>query len=105
MQYALALPNGGECGDPLILADFARLAETSGWDAVFLEDYICYTNDTYHSLPGAPTYDPWVALAAMALHTKRVRLGPSVTPLPRRRPWKLAREAVTLDHLCHGRLI
>jgi alkanesulfonate monooxygenase SsuD/methylene tetrahydromethanopterin reductase-like flavin-dependent oxidoreductase (luciferase family) len=105
MQYALALPNGGECGDPRILADLARLAEASGWDAVFLEDYICYTNDTYHSLPGAPTYDPWVALAAMALHTERVRLGTSVTPLPRRRPWKLAREAVTLDHLSHGRLI
>ncbi len=105
MQYALALPNGGECGDPHTLADLASLAEASGWDAVFLEDYICYTNDTYHSLPGAPTYDPWVALAAMALHTERVRLGTSVTPLPRRRPWKLAREAVTLDHLSHGRLI
>jgi alkanesulfonate monooxygenase SsuD/methylene tetrahydromethanopterin reductase-like flavin-dependent oxidoreductase (luciferase family) len=30
---------------------------------------------------------------------------PIVTPLPRRRPWKLARESVTLDHLSQGRLI
>lgn len=105
MQYALSLPNGGECGDPGILADLAALAEASGWNAVLLEDYICYTNDTYHSVPGAPTYDPWVALAAVALCTKRIRLGTSVTPLPRRRPWKLAREAVTLDHLSNGRLI
>jgi len=105
MRYALALPNGGECGHPHILADLAALAEASGWDALFLEDYICYTNDTYHSIPGAPTYDPWVALAAVAMRTERIRLGTSVTPLPRRRPWKLAREAVTLDHLSHGRLI
>ena len=28
-----------------------------------------------------------------------------VTPLSRRRPWKVARETVTLDHLCQGRLI
>ena len=28
-----------------------------------------------------------------------------ITPLPRRHPWKLAREATTLDHLSGGRLI
>jgi alkanesulfonate monooxygenase SsuD/methylene tetrahydromethanopterin reductase-like flavin-dependent oxidoreductase (luciferase family) len=49
--------------------------------------------------------DPWVALAAMAVKTGRVKLGPIVTPIARRRPWKLAREAVTLDHLSNGRLI
>jgi alkanesulfonate monooxygenase SsuD/methylene tetrahydromethanopterin reductase-like flavin-dependent oxidoreductase (luciferase family) len=41
----------------------------------------------------------------MALSTKRIRLGTTVTPLSRRRPWKLARETVTLDHLSNGRLI
>jgi alkanesulfonate monooxygenase SsuD/methylene tetrahydromethanopterin reductase-like flavin-dependent oxidoreductase (luciferase family) len=105
MQYALSLPNGGECADPRILADLAALAEDSGCDGLFLEDYISYTNDTYHSVPGAPTYDPWVMLAAAALRTNRIRLGTSVTPLPRRRPWKVAREAVTLDHLSNGRVI
>src|SRR5262249_16514818 len=52
-----------------------------------------------------PVADPWIALAAMACATKRIRLGPLVTPLPRRSPWKLARETVTLDHLSGGRLI
>jgi alkanesulfonate monooxygenase SsuD/methylene tetrahydromethanopterin reductase-like flavin-dependent oxidoreductase (luciferase family) len=41
----------------------------------------------------------------MAMTTTRIRLGPLVTPLPRRRPWKLARETATLDHLSNGRLI
>ena len=49
--------------------------------------------------------DPWVALAAVAMTTTRIRLGALVTPLARRRPWKFARETVTLDHLCDGRLV
>lgn len=100
MQYGLALPNGGVCGDPHTLAEFAVLAEASGWDGVFLEDYIFYQGHF-----DIPSCDPWIAMAAMAVRTKHIRLGALVTPLARRRPWKLAREAVTLDHLTNGRLI
>jgi alkanesulfonate monooxygenase SsuD/methylene tetrahydromethanopterin reductase-like flavin-dependent oxidoreductase (luciferase family) len=105
MQYALSLPNGGECSDPRILADLAALAEAAGWDGVLLEDYVVYTNGEYYSVPGCPTHDTWVLLAAMALRTSRIRLGTAVTPLPRRRPWKLAREALSIDHLSGGRLV
>jgi len=49
--------------------------------------------------------DPWVAMTVMAAATERLIVGPMVTPLPRRRPTKLAREAVTLDHFSKGRLI
>jgi alkanesulfonate monooxygenase SsuD/methylene tetrahydromethanopterin reductase-like flavin-dependent oxidoreductase (luciferase family) len=100
MKFALSLPNGGTCGDPKQLAEFALLAEEAGWDAVFLEDYIIWQGRN-----NVPTYDPWVALAAMAVRTKTVRLGTMVTPVARRRPWKLAREAATLDHLSGGRVI
>jgi alkanesulfonate monooxygenase SsuD/methylene tetrahydromethanopterin reductase-like flavin-dependent oxidoreductase (luciferase family) len=100
MHYGLTLPNGGESADPRELAKLARLAEDAGWDAVFLEDYIVWQGHQE-----VPTFDPWVALAAMAVTTDRIRLGTAVTPLPRRRPWKLARETVTLDHLSNGRLI
>jgi alkanesulfonate monooxygenase SsuD/methylene tetrahydromethanopterin reductase-like flavin-dependent oxidoreductase (luciferase family) len=51
------------------------------------------------------TYDPWVVMAAMAMRTERVRLGAILTPPARRRPWKLARETMTLDHLSGGRLV
>src|SRR5215470_4809807 len=100
MRYALNLPIGGPSAHPRCLAELAALAEDSGWDAVFVEDYIVYQNRQ-----DMPTYDPWVVLAAMALATSRVRLGTMVTPLARRRPWKVAREAATLDHLSGGRLI
>lgn len=100
MQYCLNLPVGGQAAHPRMLAELAAVAEESGWDAVFLEDYIVYQNRQ-----DVPTHDPWVALAAMALATSRIRLGTMVTPIARRRPWKLAREAVSLDHLSDGRLI
>ena len=100
MRYGLTLPNGGIAGDARTLGELARLAEEADWDGVFLEDYIVWQGHE-----DVPTYDPWVALAVMAARTERVRLGTTVTPLSRRRPWKVAREAVTLDHLSGGRFI
>jgi alkanesulfonate monooxygenase SsuD/methylene tetrahydromethanopterin reductase-like flavin-dependent oxidoreductase (luciferase family) len=99
VRYCLNLPAAGACGDAASLGELAAVAEASGWDAVLLEDYIVYQNRQ-----DLPTYDPWVSLAAMALRTGRIRIGTELTPLVRRRPWKVARETVTLDHLCGGRL-
>lgn len=100
MQYGLSFPNGGPWGDARTLAELSQLAEDSGWNGVFLEDYI-----VWQSNQNVPTHDPWVALAAIAMQTKQIQLGTQVTPLTRRRPWKLARETVTIDHLSNGRLI
>lgn len=98
MFFAIDTPNFGDYSEPRLLAELAKEAEDAGWDGFFLWDHI-----------GAdwplPVADPWIALAAMAMTTRRIKLGPLVTPLPRRRPWKLARETATLDHLSHGRLI
>jgi alkanesulfonate monooxygenase SsuD/methylene tetrahydromethanopterin reductase-like flavin-dependent oxidoreductase (luciferase family) len=99
MRYGLNLPAAGPGGDARTLGELAAAAEDAGWDGVFLEDYIVYQNRQ-----DIPTYDPWVALGVMALRTRRIRLGTEVTPLARRRPWKLARESVTVDHLSGGRL-
>ena len=98
MKFGVELAGAGVTANPRLLADLAREAEEAGWDAVFLEDYI-----VHHT--GAPTVDPWVSLAAMAGATSRVRLGTEVTALSRRRPWKVARELTTLDHLSQGRMI
>jgi alkanesulfonate monooxygenase SsuD/methylene tetrahydromethanopterin reductase-like flavin-dependent oxidoreductase (luciferase family) len=98
VRFGLDISPAGEWGDPRRLAELAALAERSGWDGVFLEDYVFFPGDL-------PAYDPWVALAAIALATERIRLGTMITPVPRRRPWKLAAEAMTIDHLSGGRLI
>lgn len=100
MQYAINVPNFGDYADARFTADLARQAEASGWDGFFVWDHINAAMG-----PGMPMGDPWVILTAVALATERIRIGTMVTPLPRRRPAKLARETVTLDHLSGGRLI
>jgi hypothetical protein len=100
LRYGLSLPNGGECGDPRFLLELAERAEAAGWDALFLEDYISYQGD-----PRAPTCDVWTTLGAIAVRTRRMLLGTSVVPLPRRRPWKVAREAAAIDQLSGGRFV
>ena len=87
-----------ELVEPAALAELARSAEGRGWDGFFLWDHI------KHLPPVRAVADPWVALAAIACSTERLRIGPMVTPLSRRRIEKLARETVTLDHLSAGRL-
>lgn len=98
MRYGLDISSAGPWGDPRTMADLAALAERSGWDGVFLEDYVFF-----HS--GHDTYDPWVTLAAIAGATERVTIGTLVTPLSRRRVWKVAAEVMTLDHLSDGRMV
>lgn len=88
-----------ELADARALAELGTLAEARGWDGLFLWDHITYNE------PIGAIADPWTVLAAVAMATERIRLGPLVTPLPRRRPAVLARQAVTLDHLSGGRLV
>jgi alkanesulfonate monooxygenase SsuD/methylene tetrahydromethanopterin reductase-like flavin-dependent oxidoreductase (luciferase family) len=100
VRYAVSLPNFGMDTSARSLAALAADAEAAGWDGFFLWDHLLAF------APGpVPVVDPWVALTAAALATARIRLGTMVTPLPRRRPVRLARETASLDHLCGGRLI
>ncbi len=98
MRHAVFLPQFAEFGDVHVLVELARAAEAAGWDGFFLWDHLMHG----HAVPFA---DPWITLAAIACSTERVRIGPMITPLPRRRPWQVAREAVTLDHLSRGRVV
>lgn len=98
MHYGFIIPGG----DTQTIPELTVEAEAAGWDGVFIPD--CISIET-KSVPPGPWYDPWVLLAAMAVRTKRVRIGTMLTPVSRRRPWKLARETMTLDHLSNGRLI
>jgi alkanesulfonate monooxygenase SsuD/methylene tetrahydromethanopterin reductase-like flavin-dependent oxidoreductase (luciferase family) len=100
MRYAVNVPNFAEYAEVRTVAGLAADAEAAGWDGFFVWDHMVYARD--QELPVA---DPWIVLAGVALATERLRLGPMVTPLARRRPWKVARETVTLDRLSGGRLI
>lgn len=99
MKCAVNMINFGDCGDAQVLAALAQEAEEAGWDGFFIWDHVAL--DWFN----APFADVTVALALIALQTSRIRFGAMVTPMPRRRPWKFARETVSLDHLSGGRLI
>jgi alkanesulfonate monooxygenase SsuD/methylene tetrahydromethanopterin reductase-like flavin-dependent oxidoreductase (luciferase family) len=88
LRCGVILP-GGTAPEQLKLA---VLAEQSGWDGVFVWE-------------AAYGVDAWSLLAAMAVSTTRVRLGTLLTPLPWRRPWKVASQVATLDQLSGGRAV
>ena len=88
LRFGAVLP-GGTAPEQL---EQALLAEQAGWDAVFVWE-------------AAYGPDAWTLLAAMAARTSRVRLGTMLTPLPWRRPWKVASQVATLDQLSGGRAI
>jgi len=88
MRYGAVIP-GGTAPEQVCLA---LLAEETGWDGVFVWE-------------AAYGPDAWSMLAAAAAGTSRIRLGTMLTPLPWRRPWKVASQAATLDQLSGGRAI
>lgn len=96
-RMALSLPNMAE---PHRLLDIAVRAENAGWDGVLLWDHV-------HGSPDMPMpmSDTWVTLGAIATHTSRIVIGTGITPVARRQPRELARQAVTVDHLSRGRLV
>ncbi len=98
-RYGISVPNFGSYGDVRALAELAHDADVAGWDGFFIWDHMI-GDEAF----GPTRIDPWIALAAIAMRTERLRIGTMITPLPRRRPWKLARETVTLDHLSGGRV-
>ena len=99
MRFGLTLPIFDRLADPRLLAELAQAAEAAGWDGFFVWDHVRYR------APITAATDPWIALAAIATATERVTIGPMVTPLARRRPQIVARQAVALDHLTGGRLV
>lgn len=97
LRYGVYLPPMGPLGDPSALVDLAVRAEAAGWDGVFLWDHVVT------EFP--PIVDTWTTLGAIASATQSILIGPMVTPLPRRRPWVVARQASTVSRLSGGRLV
>ncbi len=97
VRFAISTPNVGPTND---LVELARECEANGWDGLFVWDHLHLRRDMLLDV-----HDPWVLLGAMAPYTRRLRLGPLVTPVARRRPWVVAKQVATLDHLTDGRAV
>ena len=102
MQFSINIPNFGDFADARTVAEIASAAEAAGWDALFVWDHVVHDKKRR---VGQPFGDPWMLLTAAALVTARIRLGPLVTPVARRRPEQLARQVATLDAVSGGRVV
>ncbi|HEX6656402.1 MAG TPA: TIGR03619 family F420-dependent LLM class oxidoreductase [Candidatus Limnocylindria bacterium] len=100
IHYGLDVATTGEWADPNVLVELAVAAEAAGWDGFFTWDILLPEGDQT-----TPVADPWIALAAIAARTQRLRIGALVTPLPRRQPWTVAKQVASLDVLSGGRVI
>lgn len=98
MKRGLFVPPFDNLADPNLITELAVRSEAIGWDGFFLWDHIQYSD------PIEAMCDPWVCMAAIASATERIRIGAMVTPLARRRPQVVARQAATLDLLSGGRM-
>jgi alkanesulfonate monooxygenase SsuD/methylene tetrahydromethanopterin reductase-like flavin-dependent oxidoreductase (luciferase family) len=85
--------------DPGVVGDLAARAEVAGWDGFFVWDHLQY-GDRVTAIA-----DVWTCCAAVAMRTERLLFGPMVTPLARRRPQVLARQAASLAVLSAGRFV
>jgi len=94
----LYVPNFGTASHPETLAKLALESEKSGWDGFFLWNHLVEWDKR------VPIYDSFTSLVAIALNTTRIRVGTTVTALPRFKPWEVARQTISLDHLSQGRL-
>lgn len=97
VRYGLSVPNFAE---PSRLVELAVATEAAGWDGFFMWDHLVVDRSS-----PPPICESWTTLAAVAMMTTKVRLGTLVTPAPRRRPWVLARQVSTVDHLSGGRAV
>ncbi|GAA3046556.1 LLM class flavin-dependent oxidoreductase [Actinokineospora globicatena] len=102
MRFSINIPNFGDFADARAVARVASAAEEAGWDGLFIWDHVVHYKAERR---GTPFGDPWMLLTAAALATSRIRLGPLVTPVARRRPEQLARQVATLDAVSGGRVV
>lgn len=98
LRFGLYVPNFGKASDAKSYAELALTAEQAGWDGFFLWDHLLEWDKPI------PVTDSFIALAAIAAKTSRIRIGTTVTPLPKLPPWIAARQVAALDLLSDGRM-
>jgi probable F420-dependent oxidoreductase len=88
-----------------------RAVEERGFDALFLTEHTHIPTSRESPWPGGAelprryshTYDPFVALAAMAAVTERIALGTGVSLIDQHHPITLAKTVASLDRVAEGR--
>ena len=108
MKFGLFGINMNVCSDPDVAARTAKAAEGAGFESVWTGEHVVLPDPQAPPSPLPPEYpllDPAVALAFVAAHTTKIRLGTGIIILPQRNPLVLAKELASVDVVSKGRLI
>ncbi len=108
MKFGIFGINMGPCANPATAAAVARAAEAAGFDSVWTGEHVVLPEPQAPPSPvpaNTPFIDSAVALAFVAAHTTKVKLGTGIIILPQRNPVVLAKELASVDVLSNGRLI
>ena len=84
------------------VAAIARAAEESGFESIWVGDHLLYRGG---GRPDRGPWDAWTQLAALAVITSRVRIGPLVAATPFHPPGVIARMAASIDEVSGGRFV
>lgn len=106
LQFGLFLPAFTHGTTFNYLVDLTLLCEKLNLDSVWICDHLLgvdsVVSDRTHGFP--EVYESTVTLAALAMATKKIRLGTAVSALPYRNPALYAKQIAILDIISNGRL-
>src|SRR5215813_3873522 len=107
MRFGVFGLNFGACADPPLQVRVAVAAEEVGFESVWTGEHVAMPvrDNPVPTPPETPFLDSLVALANVAAHTRRLRLGTGILVLPHHNPVLLAKALTTLDLVSGGRLI
>ncbi len=86
------------------IGELAAAAENAGFDMISSTDHP-FPDEKWLSGGGHHAFDPFVSLAFMAAHTRRIRLLTMLVVAGYRHPYITAKAAASLDNLSGGRLV
>lgn len=98
INFGIYIANFDIFESPIDYLDLAVATEENSWDGFFMWDHTV-------GIPGKPASETFTTLSAIASKTNNIKIGTTVTGLPRHRPWNLARKVATIDHISNGRFI
>ena len=95
MKFGVTIPNNWGVEDPKQVLEFGPLAESLGYDSVWVMDHLFNTGYIRERLEDKPYYHPMSTLSYLAATTSKVTLGTSVLVLPYHNPVELAKYQIS----------
>ena len=107
-QFGIHVPIHGPYGYNAFL-EISITADNLGFDYITVGDHFFLPAESYIKIGGDPSkpdkLDAWIALAALATKTNKIKLGTRVSPIPFYLPSRLAKIVATVDIVSNGRTL